>query len=183
MKRFIAILMVVIALAFLVLVLALNSNAAETVPEEPIVESLPSGDNTVDTSFFGRIGEYITSGRIFQAMAFLAAGAMLWAARSLKRFCSNMFGKISGSIKSGATVTKDAQEAVTEKLVEIEKKLSNVEDTNRKIETFNKVLADLLDMLDTIYQGSSTVPAVVKERVARKHDHAAHLLEGEENET
>ena len=171
-------------IAAFALMLGINCYAAETDNEDSEINSdavYREGEEqtTADApSFFERIGEYITSGQVFDLLGLVAALALLLVANSLKKLCRNLFGRVTGELKSGASVTERQGENTLKRLDVLDKKLSSLDELGKKIDVVESALVDLLDMLDIVYQGSSTVPAVVKERIAKKHDHAQNLLEG-----
>ena len=48
--------------------------------------------------------------------------------------------------------------------------------THEQVRTIEEMLGDIADMVDMVYEGSKTIPAAVKERVAEHYNHAKGLL-------
>lgn len=145
-----------------------------------------SGEERLETKgeepgFFDRIGEYISSGQIFQALCLVAAIVMLLAVNYLKKMVKTLLGKVVGAVSSGNEKLTDSsrkiESAFEKKADELKSKIESLGVVPSQIEKLERAVMDLADMFDIIYQGSSTIPAVIKNRVAAKHDHAVKLLE------
>ena len=132
--------------------------------------------------FFERIGEYITSGRIFQLLGWVAALIMICVLKSVKKLCNAVFLKVSGAMKTGASAAEKLEVNTNASMKKLEEKMDSINDMRNELKKIKVAIVNLADILDTIYQGSTTVPAIVKERVAKKHDHTAQILGGELDE-
>ena len=163
-------------------------NQDSQIDVDEILES-KDGDLTSKEShptFLDRICEYITSGEILQALSFVATAAVFFAINYLKKVVKTLFDKIAGFVKKSNAEVVESNEIIDKtlgaKLDTINQEIKSVSDLHSHIKSLEAIVVDLCDMLDTVYQGSSTVPAVTKERIATKHDHAIKMLSAQTGE-
>ena len=98
----------------------------------------------------------------------------------LKEYVDNNASDFKKFVEENGKSIEEFAIHIDEKLAQVtadfEKKIEKVVQETNKAET---ILADLARMLDVVYMGSSTIPAVVKEKIMEIYEHASKTMQGE----
>ena len=171
----------------------------EAVPDSEHADDaeMPGEEEKSDISFRERLSAFFESGKFAEYVGMLASAAMFGVAILLKNSVnvfSNMilsaFSANQKSVTESTTTNKaDVQalesklaaqmSAISEKEEEMLKLLREPSVTAERLEKVCEAIKTLGEMFDTIYQGSSTIPAAIKEREAKKFNHIVEVISGD----
>ena len=166
MKRlFCVILIITLTALFSITCFAAESEEENFVVEAGGVQEYAENEKNVTEAspgFFERIGEYITSGRIFQLLGWVAALIMICVLKSVKKLCNAVFLKVSGAMKTGASAAEKLEVNTNASMKKLEEKMDSINDMRNELEKIKVAIVDLADIF--YYQALEQEENIGKQR-------------------
>ena len=137
-----------------------------------------------ELNILDRLKQTAESGKLWEMLSVAAAFGMLLLSALLKKMLKGIGEKIAELITNGNNKMKHSADEMSRAssesaaaLVEFERQMMGRMDelcekfavqtvTHEQVEKLESMVAGVIEIFDTVYQGSSTIPAITKERIA-----------------
>ena len=150
---------------------------------DSVEETAPLEQEKSDLPWVDKILGFLGSEKMSEVVSLISALAMLAIGFFLKKTISAIGAKITSAFSANkASIDSTSQGLITlqenfdTKLNELESRLLKNGVTAEQIERINEALKTIGDMFNTVYQGSSTIPAAVKAQEGMKFNHIVEVL-------